>query len=565
MRLQWGFLKRALAGATFGLYMAHLLYYLNPQIDITPARLAVVTVVYGVICGAIFGTVLWLLRLVRIRVMGRADTDAHRRHGFGFIVTAAFVSGAVYWMHLALFRIYLPVGAVRILSKAANVIAVAAFSLFILWLVERSSRQNVSRTIFFLGCLLIAISSFFLYQRRDRYRTDSKEVVVADVGTVAGRRPMIIIAIRDVPYDWIITLKGEGLLPWFDQTSEQFFATRVEPFRATSPKALWASLATGQLPHRHGVTGRFSYQTLLNRPNEPFLLIPSAVGFQAWGLIPPVKRISAQLPAGESIPFWTIFERLGFRTAVINWPSTLTAEPFVTRLERARKTERIAAVHPPSLVARARLVLSSRDTALPSSAMDRALSGKSSDDLDVTRVAVDIIQGGSPDLVVISFAPLGQIRNGLLGGNTLPPRTSDAGQSVRLQLQRLDSFLGRITSTAPSAIIVVTSVSGSRPPPIPNNPSALVETLLESQDPGKDDGFLLIRGPGIVSQKNPTAARVVDMVPTTLFAAGLPVARDMDGRVITEAFSEEFLRQSALSIVQSYEAERLLVRRAPGR
>ena len=37
MPLPWGFLKRVLAGAIFGLYMAHLLYFLNPQIDITPA------------------------------------------------------------------------------------------------------------------------------------------------------------------------------------------------------------------------------------------------------------------------------------------------------------------------------------------------------------------------------------------------------------------------------------------------------------------------------------------------------------------------------------------------
>src|SRR4029078_6513579 len=87
--------------------------------------------------------------------------------------------------------------------------------------------------------------------------------------------------------------------------------------------ALWASLATGKLPYRHGVTGRFSYRTPLNGadPAERFLLLPSGVGVRAWGLMPPVKRISAQLPAGDAMPLWSMFERVSFGAAVINWPS----------------------------------------------------------------------------------------------------------------------------------------------------------------------------------------------------------------------------------------------------
>jgi arylsulfatase A-like enzyme len=71
-----------------------------------------------------------------------------------------------------------------------------------------------------------------------------------------------------------------------------------------------------------------------------------------------------------------------------------------------------------------------------------------------------------------------------------------------------------------------------------------------------------MRGVGVTHRKNPPVAYVVDVVPTILFAAGLPVGRDMDGAVITEAFSEEMLRRSALSAIQTYEAERVVVRRA---
>ena len=120
MTIRWAYLKRVLAGAIFGLYVAHLLYFLNPQVDITPVRLATVTIIYGLICGLLFGTVLWLFRIVRVRLFGRPETNGeYRAHGFGYVVLAAFISAALYWMHLYVFRIgYLPIGAVRVLSKA---------------------------------------------------------------------------------------------------------------------------------------------------------------------------------------------------------------------------------------------------------------------------------------------------------------------------------------------------------------------------------------------------------------------------------------------------------------
>src|SRR6476659_9963980 len=107
MPIRWAYFKRVLAGAIFGLYMAHLLYFLNPQVDITPGRLATVTIIYGLICGFLFGTILWLLRMLRVRLFGKPDAQQYRAHGFGFVVLAAFISSFIYWMHLVPVRIYL--------------------------------------------------------------------------------------------------------------------------------------------------------------------------------------------------------------------------------------------------------------------------------------------------------------------------------------------------------------------------------------------------------------------------------------------------------------------------
>ena len=529
MPIRWAYLKRVLAGAIFGLYMAHLLYFLNPQVDITPLRLATVTLIYGLICGVLFGSILWGLRRLRVRLFGRPET--YRTHGFGFVVLAAFISSFIYWIHLTVVRIYLPIGAVRILSKATNAITLTAFILLALWVFERNADRKTSRAIFIAGVILIAISSVFLYQRRESYRTDRKNVVVATIGAVAGHRPVILVAIRNLPYDWIVTMNGEGTLPFFEQTTERAYFTRLEPYPTTSSKSLWASLATGKLPYRHGVTGRFSYRTPLNR-DEPFLLLPSGVGFGAWGLIPPVTRLSAPLPAGNALPLWSLFERLQLDAAVVAWPSVAT---------------RAAAPNVDTVAQRFQGTGKAREPILQALAADTAAASRIE---------------GSKALSVVALEGFEKSQRALhIFANDLPPRTSMKGEALRAYAQQLDRLVASIVREHPQHVVVVCSPSAVVVPGLRSNAYALAMSLISRDDPGADDGFVLITGPGTAHRENPAAAYVVDVVPTVLFAAGLPVGRDMDGRILTDAFDDETLRGSVLSAIQTYEAERVVVRR----
>ena len=551
MPIRWAYLKRVLAGAIFGLYMANLLYFLNPQIDITPLRLATVTILYGLICGLLFGTALWLLRMLRVWIFGKPETEGtYRPHGFGFVVFAAFVAAAVYWIHLEAFQIYLPRNAVRILSKATNLITGTAFALLFLWVAERNASRRISRLIFLGGVSLIAITSFFLYERRDSYRTEKREAVVASIGTVAGRRPVIVVAIRNLPYDWIVTLGGEGSIPFLDQVRQRAYFTRLEPFTSNSPSALWASLATGKLPYRHGVTGRFSYRTPLNRadPSERFLLLPSGVGFRAWGLIPPVQRISAHLPSGDSLPLWSMFERLSFHTAVVNWPQATrgSASGVVTDREIADAS---TADHVATIAQRFNGTGPARE---------RILKG-----LDADKRALDAIRAGTYELEVVWLEGFSQAQRALhIFTNDLPPRATVKGEALRAYAEQIDRMLAELVQSHPDHLIVVVSPSGPALPGLADTPFAIVRDAITPQDPGADDGFVLIDGAHTAHRENPAPAYVVDVVPTVLFAAGLPVAVDMDGRVLSEAFDEELLRLNPLSAIQTYEAKEVIVRRA---
>ena len=126
-------------------------------------------------------------------------------------------------------------------------------------------------------------------------------------------------------------------------------------------------------------------------------------------------------------------------------------------------------------------------------------------------------------------------------------------------------MLDALARDYPDHQIVVVSPSGPVPPELPADAYFIIRDAILNDDPGADDGFvLIITSPGVAGtthRENPASAYVVDVVPTVLFAAGLPVARDMDGRVLTDAFDDDFLRRSPLSVIQTYEAKQIVVRR----
>ena len=146
----------------------------------------------------------------------------------------------------------------------------------------------------------------------------------------------------------------------------------------------------------------------------------------------------------------------------------------------------------------------------------------------------------------------------------LPPRSNVKGLVLRAYAEQLDRMLASLARDYPDHIIVVVSPSGPVPPQLPTTPYALLHDFVDPADPSADDGFVIIYGKGVVHIEKPRSAQAVDVVPTVLYIAGLPVGRDMDGSVLSEAFSEELLRSNPLSLVQTYEAQQLVVRRSGG-
>jgi hypothetical protein len=131
---------------------------------------------------------------------------------------------------------------------------------------------------------------------------------------------------------------------------------------------------------------------------------------------------------------------------------------------------------------------------------------------------------------------------------------------IRAQLAFIDSLIGEMRRANPGASLVVVSPSAAETPALPVSLASFIQIAYDLNDPGRNDGFIMMSASRFEHRANPSSAEIVDVVPTVLFAAGLPVARDLDGRVLAEAFDEQILREQPLTMISSYTAERVLAR-----
>jgi hypothetical protein len=83
----------------------------------------------------------------------------------------------------------------------------------------------------------------------------------------------------------------------------------------------------------------------------------------------------------------------------------------------------------------------------------------------------------------------------------------------------------------------------------------LVDTSYSST-PGTHhpDGIAVFCGPGVQPGGVVTNGSVLDLTPTVLALLGMPVARDMDGKVMSGVIAPEFSRESPISYIDTYES-----------
>lgn len=334
-------------------------------------------------------------------------------------------------------------------------------------------------------------------------------------------------------------LLAAGLLPNLQSLQERGVRARLGTIRGRSSPAIWTSIATGVSPGAHGIED-FYVQRLAGSTGAVARFPIAYLGLNHGLLLHDLfgDRIVRVTPVTSTLvrrrPVWDIVAEHGVSCAVVNWlvtwPASSEGPPIVTeRAYTAACEQGVAAALADSTLVYPHEIGRLFDGALADSA---ALS---CEDEFMGRIALRILERSAPAFFAATFRDVDAEQH--LHWNAYEPRyfrrrteNAIAADAARIPAayMRFDRIAGELIAAAgPDAIVIVVSDHGHGP----------WFTWLGRGTPGghtnSPDGIFFAAGPGI-RRGAPTSPGCVDIVPTILHLFGLPVAEDLEGRVLTE-------------------------------
>ncbi|HEX2163527.1 MAG TPA: alkaline phosphatase family protein, partial [Thermoanaerobaculia bacterium] len=553
-----------LPGALVGTHLAGLIFFLNPELPFGFAALGRGIAVYGLLLG-VAGAV------VSLPWLWRRPRRARRWLPWG--ITLALAAAALLdWGHASHYAFYLPPGINRRLIKAAAALSAAALIAFYTALLHALARRRYGPRSRLAYLALALVSVAVMVERRDAFRPGPPPSPRPSLVEPTNRPKLLVVGIEGATHDAVLPLAGQGRLPFLAAVLEGGAYARLGSLAPHRRQALWITLATGKLPYKHGLLADAEVPAPLLGPGAALEVLPAGLGFSAWGTFGQEPR-PLDGAESEALALWRVLPRLGVASGVIGWPGShpAAAEPVFAVSDRyfAAPSAPGAAL-PPALAAQARLfrfrpeevdppLLGAGDGPLPPR-VERALAA------DLWReglASMLLSRHRRLDALFIQLDGLGAVSRADLGGYQAAQFEAAQGEAYQQAARRiaayyahLDLFLSRLWErTPPPKLLAVVSAYGTEAPEGwrrvwreigPGDP-------LGADFAGSPDGVLMLYGEGIQPGVLLTGAELVDVVPTLAYGLGLPIARDLDGQVLTGAFRRSFLAGHPLTFLPSYE------------
>jgi hypothetical protein len=410
-------------------------------------------------------------------------------------------------------------------------------------------------------------------------------------GTPPSRK-IIFVGLDGLTWRFLGPLLKDHRLPNFERILDGAASGELETFRPTRSGILWTSVATGKTMAKHGVT------------DWTFVDEDAREEIERLRLVTGTDRTAAAI--------WEILSDKGRSVGVTNWWVTYPARPLngfmiTDRLKVVINKKSVAEepdlVYPASLLDELRPMFVSQSVAVRtmrkfgfptygrSKAQQMFATSEASrylysflhtyvgQDQMVASWALHLLDKGQPDFfatiiripdVYAHFAWRFADRAVLerivpqVGVETLTSadravRETALGQVAELDqavagamlpaYKFADEFLGSIVSKmGPDTTLMIVSDHGFiwHGGAYDHNP-----TSHGDYPPASPPGVIILKGKGIRAGTI-KGARLFDVTPTILYAMGEPLARDMDGRALTEAFSEAPPRMRDEQWVRTY-------------
>jgi hypothetical protein len=579
----------ALAAAAFATCLGTLALYLNPGLVLRHEATAL-----G-LCFVLPWTLAGTLALALVAAVATSLRWWPRPfrpvvEGWPFLASLAFLAvagaAALYWHNLLAYRHALPVGTVRALAVSAVVVTGAAVVFLAIGLdmvlFPRRERSLAAALTVLAPAAAVAVP---LVLRPEPAPPAPPVPVHLEVGRLARR--VFVVGIDGLAPTDVAPDEASGRVPAFGRLARRGAFGPLATLQPTEGPPLWTTMMTGRLPRDHGILSASTYR--LRGSGSDWALLPKGALVGGLERLSLASRRPVASTSRRRRALWNVLDAIGVPAGLVRvWgthpPETIRGfvlSPYF-HLLRGDPARAADALFPrdllPEVAARA---VSARDLdpalladfaqvpAPPASPLDDPLLGELArdalaPDLTYARAAQVLAQAYAPSLLVVSFHGYDAAGHAFYRyahpeafGNV---NAEDARRYGRV-MDRYASLVERWVSDlergfGPGDLLVVVSAHGLQPTPLWQRLLGVLSgtTVSDASHAGAPDGVFLAAGAGIRPGSTPVNATLLDVAPTLLYLMGLPVARDMEGRILTEILDPAFAQDNPLTFIPSYES-----------
>jgi tetratricopeptide (TPR) repeat protein/predicted AlkP superfamily phosphohydrolase/phosphomutase len=386
-------------------------------------------------------------------------------------------------------------------------------------------------------------------------------------GCSSRREPDIwIIGFDGADWDILEPYMAKGEMPNLSRLRSEGAWGRLRTDNPMLSPILWTSIATGKTADKHGVTWFMSdapdgskipvssrnrwVRALWNIASEHDL----SVGIIGWWATWPVEPVK-----GFMISDYVAFHSFGVTGTNLDVPGKTWPPQLMRDVKRAFPSPQNVPIDLLlSMINTSKQELENETPTGPYGGPVQHLKENIATSLGYTKLGAELLDKDHPRFFAIYYEGTDATEH--LFSEYAPPRLSWVSDedykrysgTLEAYWKWQDQLLGDLLKhRGKNTIVMIISDHGFR-----TGPERLKEMEFNIDTADKShmpDGIVLLNGPGIKTGNGIKGADIYDVAPTVLHMLQLPVAEDMHGRVLKEAFSDQYQADHPDKTIATYE------------
>ncbi len=321
-----------LAGLLAAVYIAILFLQLNPHLptDLTALWPLLVVVIgfYGIHAAAFFYAMIVLRQVLSSELLSPGWLSLRLLSW----LSAAAASGAtlLMWLNLRGLRTALAEEAARRLGVGALAMGLCALALLAIAVVHYSFGRRgsvVGASLF--GLAVVASVTLPVVARGEAVprQFGSYPLDVDSASEPSRERSRVLMLLLDgASLDYLSLATADGRLPNFGRMLDSGAAMHLATLRPTQPEPVWATVATGKYPPRHGVISASTYE--VGSDFARLELLPDHCFAQALVYLGFLNESPASSAELRSRPLWSVLSGQGVSVGIVGLALTHPVQPI---------------------------------------------------------------------------------------------------------------------------------------------------------------------------------------------------------------------------------------------